>query len=153
MSRSAIYKVQEKVISHRWSPNLIDKQVVKPYHVDNAPQPSRPRTSTATVEFILKTMLKNSTTQSWSYNRIALEVLGTLSWQPVSPSTIYRVLKEHSYRVYKKTIKLGLTKEQMKKRLKWCLEYERWTLEDWKNVIWIDETNVQLGGVRSRRRI
>jgi hypothetical protein len=130
MSRSAIYKVQEKAISRGWSPNPIDKQVIKLYHVDNALQLSQLRASTATVEFILKTMLKNSIIQSWSYNRIALEVLGTPSWQPISPSIVYRVLKEHSYRVYKKTIKLGLTKEQMKERFKWCLEHEHWTLKD-----------------------
>jgi Transposase len=86
--------------------------------VDNAPRSGRQKTSTATAEFILKTMLKNSTTQGWSCNGIALEVSGTLGWQPVSPSTVYRVLKEHGYRVYKRTIKPGLTKEQMKERLK-----------------------------------
>ena len=37
MSKSAIYKVQEKAISRRWSPNPIDKQVVEPHHVDNTP--------------------------------------------------------------------------------------------------------------------
>ena len=135
MSKSAIYKVQEKAISRRWSPNPTDKQVVEPYHVDDTPRLGQPRTSTATAEFILKTMLRNSTTRSWSCNRIATEVLGTLGWQPISPSTVYQVLKEHSYRVYKRTVKLGLTKEQMEERLKWCLEHKDWTLEDWKNVI------------------
>jgi transposase len=142
MSKTAIYKVQEKAISCGWSPNPIDKQVVEPHYVDNTPRSGRLRTSTATAEFILKTMLKNSTTQGWSCNRIALEVSGTPSWQPVSPSTVYRVLKKHGYRVYKRTIKPGLTKEQMKERLKWCLEHEHWTLEDWKNVIWTDEISV-----------
>ena len=96
-------------------------------------------------------MLQNSTIRGWSCNRIALEVLETLG-QPVSISTVYRVLKEHSYGVYKRTVKPGLIKEQMKERLDWCLEYKDWTLEDWKNVIWTDETSVQLGGVRGRRR-
>jgi hypothetical protein len=124
MSKSAIYKVQEKAISRGWSPDLINKQVVEPHHVDDAPRLGRPKTSTATVEFILKTMLKNSTTRGWSCNRIASEVSGTPGWQPVSPSTVYRVLKEHSYGVYKRTVKPGLTKEQMKERLKWCLEHK-----------------------------
>jgi hypothetical protein len=26
-------------------------------------------------------------------------------------------------------------------------------MEDWKNVIWTDETSVQLGGVRGKRRV
>ena len=118
MSKSAIYKVQEKAISRGWTPNPTDKQVVEPHHVDDALLPGRPRTSTATAEFILKTMLKNSTTRSWSCNRIASEVSGTPGWQPVSPSTVYRVLKEHDYKVYKRAVKPGLTKEQMAERLK-----------------------------------
>jgi len=118
MSKSAIYRVQEKAISRGWSPDPIDKQVVKPHHVDDAPRSGRPRTSTATAEFILKTMLRNSTTRSWSCNRIAAEVSGTPGWQPVSPSTIYQVLKEHGYRVYKRTVKPRLTKEQIEERLK-----------------------------------
>jgi hypothetical protein len=153
MLRSAIFRLQEKAISRGWSSHSTNKQVVEPYHVDDAPRTSKPKTSTATAEFILKTMLKNSTTRGWSCNRIASEVSGTPGWQPVSASTVYRVLKEHSYGVYKRTVKLGLTKEQMQERLKWCLEHKDWTLEDWKNVIWTDETSVQLGGVRGRRRV
>jgi Transposase. len=115
--------------------------------MDDAPQPSRPRTFIATTKFILKTMLKNLTTRSWSCNRIAMKVSRIPGWQPVSPSTIYQVLKEHGYRVYKRTVKPGLIEEQMKERLEWCLKYKDWTLKDWKNVIWTDETSVQLGGV------
>jgi hypothetical protein len=49
-------------------------------------------------------------------------------------------------------MKPDLTKVQMKERLQWCIYYKDWTLEDWKNIIWTDETSVQLGGVRGRRR-
>jgi hypothetical protein len=41
-------------------------------------------------------------------------------------------------------------------RLKWCIEHQHWTLEDWKNVIWSDETSVVLlhrrGGYRVWRQ-
>ena len=30
-------------------------------------------------------------------------------------------------------------------RLAFALEYEHWTLEDWKNVIWSNETSIILG--------
>ena len=30
-------------------------------------------------------------------------------------------------------------------RYTFCQAYKDWTLEDWKNVIWIDETSVILG--------
>jgi hypothetical protein len=35
-------------------------------------------------------------------------------------------------------------KRMRKERLDWCLAYQHWTLEDWKNVIWSDETSVIL---------
>jgi hypothetical protein len=38
----------------------------------------------------------------------------------------------------------------MAERLKWCLDHRG---EDWRYVIFSDETSVQLGGVRGRRRV
>lgn len=73
--------------------------------------------------------------------------------QQISPSTVYRVLKKNKYGVYKRTVKPGLTKEARKARYDWCYERKDWTLEQWKRVIWTDETSVQLGGVRGRRRV
>ena len=89
--------------------------VVEPYHVDDTLRSSRPKIPKAIVKLILKTMLRNSTTRGWSCNRIASEV--SEAGQLVSASTIYRVLKEHGYGVYKRTIKPGLTKDQIKERL------------------------------------
>jgi len=41
----------------------------------------------------------------------------------------------------------------MKERLKWCLLYKDWTLEDWRKVVWTDETAVVGGSVCGKRRI
>jgi Transposase len=49
--------------------------------------------------------------------------------------TVYNVLKENGYSTYKRTMKPGLKDKDKERRLKWCLDYEDWTLEDWKNVI------------------
>ena len=45
----------------------------------------------------------------------------------------------------KPTRKPGLTAQMKKDRLEFCLRHEDWTLEDWKNVIWTDETSIILG--------
>jgi len=34
------------------------------------------------------------------------------------------------------------------KRLKFCRDYANWTLEDWKNVIWLDEISIVLNYYR-----
>jgi hypothetical protein len=147
--RSSIYKLRSKAISRGWIPD----ELVEPEHVNDAPRSGRPTTSTATALFIIETMTKNSTTRGWSCARIAAEVTGTPGRQPVSASTVYRVLTENGYGVFKRTVKPGLTEEMKKARLAWCLERQHWTLDDWKNVIFSDETSVVLGGVRGKRRV
>ena len=46
-----------------------------------------------------------------------------------------------------------MTKKMRKERLEWCLQHKDWTLEDWRNVIWSDETAVVLLHRRGRYRI
>jgi hypothetical protein len=75
VSKSSAYKLRTKAISRGWM--LGD--ILEPEHVDDAPRLGRPKTSTATALFIIKTMTKNSTTRGWSCARIAAEVTGTPS--------------------------------------------------------------------------
>jgi hypothetical protein len=62
----------------------------------------------------------------------------------ISATTIWRILKNAGLRKTKPTRKPGLTKKMKADRLAWCLEHQHWTLEDFKNVIWSDETSVVL---------
>jgi len=146
VAKSSLYKLRTKAISRGWDPF----GVLETWHIDDAPRSRRPPISTATAKFIIKTMTRNSTTRGWSCARIASKVSNTPSWKPVSASTVYRTLTLEGYSVFKRTVKLGLTTEQMAKRLKWCLDYRD---EDWKYVVFSDKTSVQLGGVRGRRRV
>jgi hypothetical protein len=49
-------------------------------------------------------------------------------------------------------VKPGLKLEDETVRLKWCLKWEHLELEDWKNVIWIDETSIQLRSVYRKKK-
>ena len=49
--------------------------------------------------------------------------------------------------------KPGLTQKMRDKRLRWCLDHKDWTLEDWKNVIWTDETSIVLSQRRGGYRV
>jgi hypothetical protein len=62
----------------------------------------------------------------------------------ISASTIRRILKKAGFRKTKPTRKPGLTKKMMETRLQLCLRHKDWTLEDWKVVIWSDDTAVVL---------
>ena len=58
----------------------------------------------------------------------------------VSTSTIRRVFKKCGYVARLKRKKLVLTKEEKKKRLRWAQDHKTWTVDNWKDVIWADET-------------
>lgn len=51
------------------------------------------------------------------------------------------------------TKKPGLTATMMKACYEFALKYKHWTIEDWKKVIWIDETSVCLGVRRGKIRV
>ena len=67
--------------------------------------------------------------------------------------TIWRCLKRLGFKKTKPTRKPGLTKKMKEDRLQWCLNHEDWTLDDWKNVIFTDETSVVLNQRRGGYRL
>jgi hypothetical protein len=71
----------------------------------------------------------------------------------VAPRTVWKVLTHTGYSQYKLIVKPGLNELNKGERLAWCLEREHWTLDNWKDVIFIDETAIQLGGIRGKRYI
>ncbi|KAF7575754.1 hypothetical protein PtrM4_010940 [Pyrenophora tritici-repentis] len=86
--------------------------------------------------------------------RLSMNLLLTnLYGYDVSPTTVWRVLKAAGYKKTKPTRKPGLTKKMRQDRLTWCLARQHWTLEDWKNVIWSDETSVVLNHRRGGYRV
>ena len=124
--------------------------------MEDAPKSGRPKCSQVIVDLILKTVTRDRQTRQWSSQAIANEVSNTPGIASVSASTVWRVLTAEGYRSYKRTFKPGLNKENRKSRLQWCEEHSEengWNLERWKNVIWTDETSVQLRSVRGRRRV
>lgn len=71
----------------------------------------------------------------------------------ISHSSVLWILKRHGFVIAKPSWKPGLTEAAKAKRLKFCLDHQHWTLEDWKNVIWTDETAVVLGHRRGAVRV
>jgi hypothetical protein len=53
-------------------------------------------------------------------------------------------MRAAGYKKVKYIIKSGLNVKIKKKRLAFCRKYQHWILEDWKNVIWSDETSIVL---------
>jgi hypothetical protein len=128
--------------------------------VEDEPRTGRPKTSQLMVDLVLRVVTKNSTSRMFSCARISYEVGVELAKTPIpghpkapSAATVWRILKENGYLAYKRTIKPGLRLADKEARYDWCFKRKDWTLEDWKNVIWTNETSVQLRGVRGKRRV
>jgi len=63
--------------------------------------------------------------------------------KPVCAETVRRGLKDAGNLVArKKRKKPALTLTHLRRRLRWAIEHRHWTVEDWKSVIWSDETKI-----------
>ena len=81
---------------------------------------------------------------------VAKSLQETLS-QPVSTQTVRRGLKKTGLKAVVKCKKPFLSKRHMKERMDFALSHQHWTVDDWKRVIWSDETKINLRGSDGRK--
>jgi transposase len=149
-SKSSIYRIKAVAKQRGYNPQVSKVLLLK--YVEDAPRSGRPIKATKEVEDIVVSLVsKNSSTRAWSAQRIASTITAQTP-NGISARTVHRILRRKGYKPLKYTRKPGLTDAAKAVRLKWCLEHQDWTLEDWKNVIWSDETAVTMGGQRGRLR-
>lgn len=58
--------------------------------------------------------------------------------------TVQRALLAGGCKAIKPSKRPFLSSHQMTKRYQWALQYRHWDVDDWKNVLWSDETSIQL---------
>jgi hypothetical protein len=124
-------------------------------HLVDAPRSGRPTKQT---EENRQLVISKVTLDRYGRERTCADIAADLSkiGIEISGSTIRRILKNAGFKKTKPTRKPGLTAKMKRERLEFCLAHKDWSLEDWKNVIWSDETSVVLccrrGGYRIWRR-
>lgn len=59
---------------------------------------------------------------------------------PVSVQTVRRALKDQELRSIKKKKRPLLTKPHRRARLQWAVQHKDWTVDDWKAIIFSDES-------------
>src|SRR5229473_485998 len=72
----------------------------------------------------------------------ATKHINTIIPHPVSSQTVRNVLKKHSFKAVTKKKKPLLSAMHRKKCLGFALKYKEWTVDDWKRIIWSDETKI-----------
>ena len=148
LSVPSVNRIYAEAIKRGFDPirTMVDNQ-----YVEDKPRSGRPtKQDPSTVEIILSKVRLDQYGREKTYADLASD-LSELRIN-ISASTIRLVLKKAGFRKTKPTRKPGLTKKMRAERLAWCLAHEHWTIEDWKNVIFSDETSVILlhrrGGYR-----
>lgn len=72
--------------------------------------------------------------------------INTILPQPVCVQTVRNALKQDDFVAVVKKKKPYLSKKHRRARLAFALKYQEWTVEDWKHVIWSDETKINRFG-------
>jgi transposase len=80
----------------------------------------------------------------------AAKHINTIITTPVSSETVRRILRKNSFKAVVKKKKPLLSARHRKARLAFAQKYREWTLEDWKRVIWSDETKINRYGSDGR---
>ena len=71
----------------------------------------------------------------------------------VLPSTVRREFKKSGLEAAVKKIKAVLSPRHRKARLYWAESHKSWTLEDWKRIVWSDETKINRLGSDGRKGV
>lgn len=68
--------------------------------------------------------------------------LGAITGKSFSPETVQLHLKAEGLKAVVKKKRPLLSKAHWRAQLDWAIAHQHWTLEDWKQVIWLDETKI-----------
>ncbi len=71
----------------------------------------------------------------------------------VSRDTIARTLASFGYAARVKCKKPALTVKQKQERLAWAKNHSTWTIEDWRKVVWSDETKFTLANSEGKEYV
>ena len=148
--KSTISRLRKKARERGYNPEISKKLFLS--YVTDGQYTGRPSSITVELETELidhVTSNRNTREQTLGELSIAMQDKG----HNISPNAVQRLPKKHQFRACKQTRKPVLDAGMMDKRLYFCLKYQDWSLEDWKNVIWTDETSVVLNSRRGKVRI
>ncbi len=145
ISRFTVSRLKKQARDRGYDPSKSKKLLLS--YVSDAPRPGRPPIITPELESAILAAVRKD-----RYGREKTSfMLG--AEQGISSTTVLRVLRRNNFRSCKTTKKPSLTEAMMEARYQFALRYKDWTVEQWKDVIWSDETSVILNSRRGRVRV
>jgi transposase len=145
MTPVTVYRIIKRARDRGFNPD-IDARIREEYVLD-AQRSGRPKEITPAIEqSVIDSVTKDRAGREKSAEFLAYEA-------GISRSSCLSILKHHKFSSCKPTWKPGLTDEARRRRLAFAYAHAHWTLEDWKNVIWTDETSIVLGHRRGSQKV
>jgi transposase len=95
--------------------------------------------------------IRQITSQKIDHATQAAKVLQDMNGESISARTIGRALKKAGMKAVVKRKRPRLTKRHRRERLDFALAHKDWTVEDWKRVVWSDETKINRLGSDGRK--
>jgi transposase len=130
-----------------YNPNQTGRLRLEARYIEDGKRSGRPKEiCEATEQAILASVTKDRNGREKSSEILAYEA-------GISHSSVLRILHKHGLVIAKPSWKPGLTEAIRLKRLKLCKELDSLTDEEFKNIIWTDETSVVLGHRRGAIRV
>ena len=137
--------IRKKAYDRGFDPDK-DPRILESYVIDGARSGRPKEISKEKEEEILLSVRSDRSGREKSSEVLAYEA-------GISRRSALRILHKYGLQNVKPTTKPGLTAQMKLIRYEWALAHKDWTLEDWKNVIWTDETSVVLGHRRGAVRV
>jgi transposase len=97
-----------------------------------------PKLSPANVRYAVRIVTHNNSVSTSQ----ATQQLQNLTGQSIHPKTVRRALRKAGLKAVKKPKKPQMTYAQRQVRKDFALAHRDWTVEDWKRVLWSDETKI-----------
>ena len=118
--------------------------------VENLPRRSRGRVTSRVQDNIIRTThLRNRRQQATT---TAAVTIGTHD-RPISPQTVINRLREHGIRAHRSYVGPVLTPRHRQARLRSCAIRRRWTMREWSQVLFTDESRFTLQKTDGRVRV
>jgi transposase len=110
---------------------------------NNLPRSGRPKSTTARIDKKIVNLIERSNEPSAS--KVA-KMLADMNLTGISPRTVQRRLNKANLYGRAPLKKPLLTKKHIKARLEFGLKHQEWTVDDWKRVLFTDESKLNKRG-------
>jgi transposase len=134
-------EIASRVGVNKSTVNRVFKRYLATTSLNNAKRSGRPKKLTPKKQrLVIRTLKKNPSITATGISKKLAEDEDL----KISRHTISRTLNDHGYVARIKKKKPLLSKKNQALRYQWAKDHINWTLEDWKRVVWSDETKFNL---------